>query len=169
MHDFGILLLGDQMIRPIVIFPNKVLSTPCQPVEHFDQSLENLIGDLWDTLRASKDGCGLAAPQIGVPLQVAIVDTRDFDDEVVGQSYVLINPEVMPVGYKVESDEEGCLSMPGVFLDVVRPAKIACRFVGEDKRVHGIIAEGLTARAIQHEVDHLSGVMFTKRATRTLR
>ena len=153
------------MIRPIVMFPSSVLTTPCKPVEHFDEHLHTLIQDLQDTLAATENGCGLAAPQIGVSLQVAIVDTRDCEDEIAGQAYVLINPQVMPVGDKVEIDEEGCLSMPGVFLDVVRPAKIVCKFVGEDKRVHGITAAGLTGRAIQHEVDHLAGVMFIERAT----
>jgi peptide deformylase len=141
-------------IQQIRLFGDPVLVTPASPVVDFDKELRKLVADLTDTMIAAP-GAGLAAPQIGVPLRVFVWDV----DEELGH---LINP-TLNLGEEIQEGEEGCLSFPSLSY----PTKRAMRVVAKGWNMHGepVTVEGteLLARAIQHETDHLDGVVFIDR------
>jgi len=141
-------------IQPIRLFGDPVLVTPAMPVLDFDKELRQLVSDLTETMKAAP-GAGLAAPQIGVPLRVFV---WDIDDEI-GH---LINPS-LDLSEEMQDGEEGCLSFP----DLVYETPRAFRAVAKGFNMHGepIIVEGteLLARCLQHETDHLNGVLFIDR------
>ena len=142
-------------IQPIRLFGDPVLRTPAAPVVDFDAELRRLVADLTDTMHAA-GGAGLAAPQIGVGLRV-------FTWYVDGEVGHLVNPDVTPIGDEVEEGEEGCLSIPGFRFDCRRHLYVAAtgwNMHGEPIRVEG---SHMLARAVQHEVDHLDGVLFVDR------
>lgn len=143
------------MIRPIRLFGDPVLRTPAEPVTGFDLELRNLVRDLTETM-LDAPGIGLAAPQIGVSLRVF---TYHVDDDEAGH---LINPVLALDGEEVE-DDEGCLSIPGLQF----PTPRAPRVVATGFTMHGdpVTIEGteLLARCVQHETDHLNGVLFIDR------
>ncbi|HEY4899066.1 MAG TPA: peptide deformylase [Candidatus Nanopelagicaceae bacterium] len=141
-------------IQPIRLFGDPVLTTPASPVETFDKELRNLVKDLIETMQDAP-GAGLAAPQIGVPLRVFVWDV----DEEVGH---LINPS-LSFSAELQDGEEGCLSFPDLRYDTPR----AMRVVAKGMNMHGepVTIEGTEykARAIQHETDHLDGILFIDR------
>ena len=142
-------------VTPIRLLGDPVLRTPAAPVVDFDQELRRLVADLTDTMFAA-GGAGLAAPQIGVGLRV-------FTWYVDGEVGHLVNPQVAPVGEETEEGPEGCLSIPGFTFDCRRHLYVAATGFdvhGEPVRVEG---SHLLARAVQHEVDHLDGVLFVDR------
>jgi peptide deformylase len=148
-------------VTPIRIMGDPVLRTPAAPVVDFDVQLRRLVADLTDTMH-SAGGAGLAAPQIGVGLRV-------FTWYVDGEVGHLVNPEVSPVGEETEDGPEGCLSIPGYRFDCRRHLHVVAsgwNLHGDPVRVQG--AE-LLARAIQHETDHLDGVLFVDRLDRPSR
>ena len=108
-------------------------------------------------------GIGLAAPQIGINKELLVIDVN-FEDSA-AEPLILINPEITDYGTTLNSYEEGCLSIPGVYLNVVRPSTIKLRFRDEMGRPRKMKADGLLARCIQHEMDHLKGVLFVDRVT----
>jgi peptide deformylase len=108
-------------------------------------------------------GIGLAAPQVGVPSQLLVIDL-DIE-EAATPPLVLINPEISAAGASLSTYEEGCLSIPGVYLEVLRPAEVEVSFRDEQGRPRRLRADGLLARCIQHEMDHLHGVLFVDRVT----
>ncbi len=142
-------------MTPIRLFGDPVLRTPADPVTTFDKELRRLVKDLTETMLDSA-GAGLAAPQLGVSLRVF---TYYVDDEV-GH---LVNPVVDLVGEQVQEGEEGCLSIPGLFFDCTRHLHVVAKGVN----VHGepVTIEGsdMMARCVQHETDHLDGVLFIDR------
>ena len=141
-------------LQPIRLFGDPVLRTPAAPVETFDKELRTLVADLTDTMMDAP-GVGLAAPQIGVSLRVFTY----WVDDVVGH---LINPS-LDLSDEEELGEEGCLSLPGLTYDTVR----ALRVVAKGMNMHGepVVIEGseLLARCVQHETDHLDGILFIDR------
>ena len=142
-------------VTPIRLLGDPVLRTPAAPVVDFDRELRQLVADLTDTMFAA-GGAGLAAPQIGVGLRV-------FTWFVDGEVGHLVNPEVALVGEETEEGLEGCLSIPGFTFDCRRHLYVAATGVdvhGEPVRIEG---SHLLARAVQHEVDHLDGVLFVDR------
>jgi peptide deformylase len=147
------------LLRPILRYGERPLHTPAQPVTSFDASLERLVADMIDTMYAAP-GIGLAATQIGVPLRVFVVDLsvgRNPADLV-----VMINPEfVEREGTQLE--EEGCLSVPGFNATVLRPARAVVAGFDVRQRPQQIEGKGLLARAFQHEMDHLDGLVFVDR------
>lgn len=147
------------MIRPIVRFGHPALQNPARDVEVFDAELHTLIDDMITTMYAAP-GIGLAAPQVGVPLRVCVIDLSVGKRS--GQVIELVNPEfVEREGLQLE--EEGCLSVPGFEATVARPARAVVRGrsrTGDPVTVEG---EGLLARALQHELDHLDGRLFLDR------
>lgn len=146
-------------IRPIVTHPNEILTTKCTEVTNFDSELATLLDDMYDTMIAS-DGIGLAAPQVGETIQVAIVDLGE------GQEVIeLINPEVVEIGGS-EIEVEGCLSFPDVFGEVKRPFYVKVEAQDRDGALYELEAEDYEARAILHEIDHLHGVLFTSKIIR---
>ena len=147
------------MLRPIVRYPAPVLQAPSARVEVFDAELNRLIDDMIDTMYAAP-GIGLAAPQVGVPLRVCVIDLSVGRQG--GELHVLVNPEfVEREGMQLE--EEGCLSVPSFNATVARPARATVRAQDRNGVVHEISGEGLLARALQHEIDHLDGSLFLDR------
>lgn len=162
------------MILDIVQYGHPVLRERCRPVGAVDQEVRRLADDMLETMYAAQ-GVGLAAPQVGVPLRLAVVDVA-HDPECVSflrvdgeeaaladlMPLVFINPE-LDFGPEKESDTEGCLSIREVRAEVKRPAAIKARLPQLDGRVIELETDGLLARAIQHETDHLNGVLFIDR------
>lgn len=147
------------MIRPIVRYGTPGLQAPSRTVETFDASLHTLLDDMIDTMYAAP-GIGLAAPQIGVPLRVCVIDLSIGKKS--GQVIELVNPEFTErEGMQLE--EEGCLSVPGFEATVPRPARAVV--TGHDRFGLPVTIEGtgLLARALQHELDHLDGRLFLDR------
>ena len=147
------------MLRPIVRYGASGLQAPAAPVATFDADLQTLIDDMIETMYAAP-GIGLAAPQIGVPLRVAVVDLSLGKRG--GELFTLVNPEfVERDGMQLE--EEGCLSVPGFNATVARPGRVVVRALDRQGTERTVEGTGLLARALQHELDHLDGVLFLDR------
>jgi len=151
-------------IQPILRYPHPVLKKLCSRVEIIDNSIQNLITDLLDTMRAGPGSVGVAAPQIGVTLRVCVVDvsaSRHGKDNNHGLLR-MINPEIT-AREGVAVMREGCMSVPDYTGDVDRATKITVRFREPDGDLRVVEASGFEAVAIQHEMDHLDGVLFLDR------
>lgn len=143
----------------LVYYPDPILEQECERVTEFDNKLAKLLNGMYD-LMLEADGVGLAAPQVGVAKQVAIVDVGDRNGKV-----ELINPVILEQrGEQV--GPEGCLSFPDLFGDVARAQYVKVKAQNRRGKVYVIEAKGFLARAIQHEIDHLHGVLFTSKVTR---
>jgi peptide deformylase len=143
-------------ILPIVMHPDPILEKECEKVTDFDKKLKKLLANMYDTMLEA-DGVGLAAPQVGIDLQVAVVDIGDESGTI-----ELINPEIIDAD-GTQTDLEGCLSFPGLYGEVTRPYVIKVRTQDRKGRMIEFQAEGFLARAIQHEIDHLHGILFTSK------
>jgi peptide deformylase len=149
-------------IREIRNYPDPVLRNKTSPVEKIDSSLDRLIEDMVETMHAAP-GVGLAANQVGIPLQLAVIDlSAREDDEQRHPLLVIINPEILSLeGFVTE--EEGCLSIPEYAEKVKRAARVKVRAKDRRGQTFEIEAEGLLAKALQHEIDHLNGILFVDR------
>jgi peptide deformylase len=147
------------MLRPIVKYGDKVLQAPAAPVAQFDESLHTLIDDMIQTMYAAP-GIGLAATQVGIPLQVCVIDLTVGKRG--GEVITLVNP-VFVEREGMQLEEEGCLSVPGFQATVPRAQRVVVQ--GQDRNGRPVEVEGmgLLARALQHELDHLSGHLFLDR------
>lgn len=152
-------------------YGDPVLRTKAAPVAAFDDDLRRLAKDMLDLMRAEK-GVGLAAQQVGETRAICVVDVppeADVDDRGerenpgLAMPIVLVNPEIADASKRTESCEEGCLSFPDIRAAVTRPREIRVRFRDENGAARDIRADGLVARAIQHEMDHLNGVLLADR------
>ena len=139
-----------------------VLRTPARRIGKVDDAIRDLARDMLISMYAAR-GIGLAAPQIGVHQQLLVIDLEIEDAD--SPPLVLINPEITAVGGSICTYEEGCLSIPGVYLDVVRPSVVEVSYRDAFGRPKRLKADGLMARCIQHEMDHLNGVLFVDRVT----
>jgi len=146
-------------LRPIVTYPNPVLTTPTGEVGTVDEELRALVADMVETMHAER-GVGLAANQVGVPLRLLVVDVSAGEDP--EALMVLVNPRVVSSGGR-QSGEEGCLSFPGIFEVVGRPGHVRIEASGLDGESLEIEADGFLARALLHEADHLDGKVFLDR------
>ncbi len=149
------------MVRPIVKYPEPVLQRPAAPVTEFDQELRTLVDDMFESMYAAQ-GIGLAAPQIGVPRRVTVLDLSFQKNP--EEKIVLINPEITLKQGK-QYGEEGCLSLPDIHEKVSRAASVKVRaqtVTGQWREYDG---EELLARAFQHEIDHLDGILFIFRVS----
>lgn len=146
-------------IRMVIKHPNEVLEKKCLPVTTFDKNLAVLLDDMHETMIES-DGVGIAAPQVGVAVRAAIVDFREGQEPI-----EMINPELV-LFEGAETDIEGCLSFPGIFGEVERYDHIKIKAQERDGSWYELEAEGYEARAIQHEMDHLDGILFTSKITK---
>jgi peptide deformylase len=146
-------------LRPVRIYGDPVLRQKAREVTGVDETVRQLIEDLRDTMRAY-NGVGLAANQIGVAQRVLVVDVPVDDEHRV--QLALVNPTVRQRS-GTETGEEGCLSIPGIWEDVTRARKVVVEGLDETGRAVSIPAEGYLSRALQHEVDHLDGVLFVDR------
>jgi peptide deformylase len=147
------------MVRPLVRYGQLGLTRPAAPVRTIDEQIDALIGDMVDTMYAAP-GIGLAAPQIGVNLRVAVIDLsvgKRADDLL-----TLVNPEFVD-RTNMQVEDEGCLSVPGFTAAVARPARVVVRALDRHGRPRTIEGTGLLARALQHELDHLDGALFLDR------
>ncbi|HEY7194405.1 MAG TPA: peptide deformylase [Gemmatimonadales bacterium] len=142
-------------VRTLHVLGSPVLRQQSPPVARVDDAVRQLVDDLFETMRAAK-GVGLAANQIGVAQRVAVVDIGDEDPP----PLALINPVILDRGDELETAEEGCLSIPDIFGDVERPAHIVLEALDRDGKKFRVEAHGYKARAIQHEIDHLDGILF---------
>jgi peptide deformylase len=137
----------------IVTYGNEVLRSETLPVRIIDAAAAKLAGDMLDTMRAGK-GIGLAAPQVGIPRRLFVV-------QIAGDvPRVFFNPKIVQQSVEIVKFEEGCMSLPGIYADVSRPAAIRVHAWNEKGKAFTLEADGLLARVIQHEYDHLRGVMF---------
>ena len=141
---------------------NGALRQSTRRIGKVDESIRELTKDMLRSMYAAR-GIGLAAPQVGIHKQLLVLDL-DLENPTT-PPLVLINPEISSFSASVETYEEGCLSIPGVYLNVVRPAAIVLSFRDEMGRPRKMKADGLMARCIQHEMDHLEGVLFVDRVT----
>ncbi len=139
---------------------DRVLRQPAKRVAKVDDSLRQLIRDMLQTMY-SEDGIGLAAPQVGINKQLLVIDVNFEEAET--PPLVMINPVIKSVSPTIDVDQEGCLSIPGVFLDVKRPVEVEVAYKDENGRPQRLKATDLLARAILHEMDHLNGVLFVDR------
>jgi len=148
-------------IREIIILPDKQLRLVSKPIEKVTPEIRKLADDMLETMYAAP-GIGLAAIQVAQPLRLITMDLakRDENGEASPRPRVFINPEIIARSEEMSVYEEGCLSIPEYYEEVERPAKVRVRFTDLDGEVHEEDAEGLFATCIQHEVDHLNGVLF---------
>ncbi len=142
-------------VRTLHLLGSPVLRQKSPTVPKVDDAVRRLVDDLFETMRAAK-GVGLAANQIGVARRVAVVDIGVDDPP----ALVLINPVIIERGDEAESAEEGCLSIPEIFGDVTRAVRIVVEALDQDGSRARVEASGYKARAIQHEIDHLDGILF---------
>lgn len=152
------------MILPIYLYGQPVLRKQAEEIENTPE-LKQLIADMFETLTAA-EGCGLAAPQIGKPWRLFVVDGSELGEdypECKDFKRVFINPELIEESEQTCTYSEGCLSLPGISENVVRPETIVLRFLDENFEEHEETFTGFQARIVQHEYDHLEGHVFTDR------
>ena len=166
------------MILEIVKYGHPTLRQKGTPIEKITPEIKRLIADMLETMR-ERHGVGLAAQQVGHALQLTVIDVREVTDrpstlELNGKTadvdeimpLVLINPEIKPSGEPVAGGE-GCLSFPEIYAEISRPGSVDVRALNEKLKPVEFRAGGLLSRAIQHEVDHLNGILFIDRMTKT--
>ena len=144
-------------VRDILILPDKRLRAVSMPVAKIDAATRKLVEEMFETMYTAP-GIGLAAIQIGEPKRVVTMDLAKKDDP--KQPQVFINPELIDKSDEKNVHEEGCLSIPEFYEEVERPAQVKIRYLDLDGKSHEIEANGLLATCIQHEIDHLNGVLF---------
>lgn len=155
-------------VLDIITFPDKLLRTECSPLEDVTDQTRHLFDDMIATMYDA-NGIGLAAIQVGIPNRVITVDiTRDEETEVQDPLF-LANPEIILRSDEVSTHEEGCLSIPGQFAEVQRPAEITVRYLDYHGKPREMAADGLMATVLQHEIDHLNGVLFIDHLSRLRR
>lgn len=144
-------------LRPILIAPDPALRCKARAVGPADMAgLRALLPAMFATMYHAP-GIGLAAPQIGVSLRVVVIDLGEEGDR---RPLVLINPEILARSEQLAAREEGCLSLPGQYAEIVRPASVRVRYLDGEGQAHEAEADDLLATCIQHEIDHLDGVLF---------
>jgi peptide deformylase len=149
-------------IRPILTAPDPRLKAVSAAVEKVNGEIRTLVQDMVDSMYAA-DGIGLAAVQIGVPRRVIVMDLRqDEDGQKTGKKNwrVFINPKILWASDEMATYEEGCLSVPELYEDVERPARVRAEYLDLDGKRIEIEADGMLATCLQHEMDHLEGVLF---------
>ena len=161
-------------IRPIFETPDPVLRQISRPVETFDPELKTLIADMFETMYAAP-GIGLAAVQVGVPIRLLVIDLQEPEDPddpkspVVKDPRVFINPEILWHSDHEVPYTEGCLSVPEQYAEVMRPDRIRARWRDSDGNNYEEEIDGLLAVCLQHEMDHLNGVLFIDHLSRLKR
>ena len=173
-------------IREILEVPDPRLKTVSAPVVAFDEELKTLVADMFETMYAA-NGIGLAAIQVGVPLRALVIDLQPEDPDAEpeectahgGHSHthrplkkeprVFVNPQILDPAEELNTYQEGCLSVPEIYADVDRPKACRVRWQDLDGNVHEEAMEGLLATCIQHEMDHLEGILFIDHLSRLKR
>ncbi len=153
-------------IKPLIILPDPILRQVSKPVEQVDVEISRLADDMLDTMYDAP-GIGLAAIQIGVPRRMLVIDVSREDEE--NKPLVFINPEVVASSEERSVYEEGCLSIPDYYAEVERPATVTVNYIDRDGKPQTVEADGLLATCLQHEIDHLNGVLFIDHISRLKR
>jgi peptide deformylase len=153
-------------LRNILILPDKRLRLVCEPVKTIDREIKTLVADMFETMYEAP-GIGLAAIQVGVPRRVVTMDLAKKEEEKAPR--VLVNPEILWTSEEKATYEEGCLSIPEFYEEVERPAQVRVKYLDLEGRVHELEASGLLATCLQHEIDHLNGVLFIDHISRLKR
>lgn len=147
-------------LLPIVIVPDEILRQSAKPVDRVNTAIERLLDDMLETMYAAP-GIGLAAPQIGQSIRAAVVDLADRSaPHHPSEPLKMINPEIIAKSEEWNVYDEGCLSIPGVSGEVTRPKTVRVRYTEPNGKTVELDADGLLATCIQHEIDHLNGVLF---------
>ncbi|NKL02456.1 peptide deformylase [Rhizobium leguminosarum bv. viciae] len=144
-------------IKPLIILPDPVLRQLSKPVERVDSDLQRLADDMLETMYDAP-GIGLAAIQVGVPRRMLVIDIAREGEE--KQPQVFINPEIVKSSDERSVYEEGCLSIPDYYAEVERPATVSVKYLDRNGKEQTVEADGLLATCLQHEIDHLNGVLF---------
>lgn len=158
-------------IRRIIEVPDPLLRQKSTPVESVDDETRTLIADMFETMYAAP-GIGLAAIQVGVPKRILVIDLQEPAEEggePVSDPRIFINPEILEHSDQEVPYTEGCLSVPDQFADVDRPDRIRARWLDEQGEPHEEMLEGLLATCLQHEMDHLEGILFIDHLSRLKR
>lgn len=160
-------------ILPILEAPDPRLRTISTPVEEIDDALQQLIDDMFETMYAAP-GIGLAAIQVGVPKRLLVIDLQEPESDEEGapavkRPMVFINPRILDGSPELSIYNEGCLSVPDQFAEVERPATVRVSWMDRDGRIREETLDGLLATCIQHEMDHLEGVLFIDHLSRLKR
>ena len=153
-------------IKPLIILPDPVLRQLSKPIERVDADLKRLADDMLETMYDAP-GIGLAAIQIGVPRRMLVIDISREDEE--KQPRVFINPQIIKSSNERSVYEEGCLSIPDYYAEVERPAAVTVKYLDRDGKEQTAEADGLLATCLQHEIDHLNGVLFIDHISRLKR
>ncbi|QKV19426.1 peptide deformylase [Oricola thermophila] len=143
--------------RSLVLLPDPVLRQKSKPVERVDDDIRRFADDMLETMYEAP-GIGLAAIQVGEPIRLLVMDVSKDDEE--KSPFVLINPEIVSTGDETSTYEEGCLSIPDYYAEVERPATVTVNYVDRDGKQRTMDADGILATCVQHEIDHLNGVLF---------
>jgi peptide deformylase len=158
-------------ILPIIETPDPRLRTISTPVEAIDDDLQRLIDDMFDTMYDAP-GIGLAAIQVGVPKRLLVIDLQEPEEEEVEpvkRPLVFINPQILEGSEEITVYNEGCLSVPEQYAEVERPASIRASWMDRDGRIREERIDGLLATCLQHEMDHLEGILFIDHLSRLKR
>ncbi len=153
------------MVLPIYTLGQPVLRQVAEDIDPKDESIQQLVRDMYDTLEKS-DGIGLAAPQVGQSVRVVVINLdllkKDYP-EYEGYIHTFYNPYIVEYDGKIESSDEGCLSLPGLHENVKRPSRVHVTYIDDEFQKHDEWVDGYLARVMQHEFDHLDGKVYTDR------
>ena len=145
------------MLRKILTEPDPILRKKCEPLEKVDAETKKLMDDMLETMYAAP-GIGLAAIQVGILKRLVVIDISKGEEE--KKPVFLINPQIIHQSKKTSIYEEGCLSLPGQFAEIERPAECILKYIDYNGKEKELKADGLLATCVQHEVDHLNGILF---------
>ena len=145
------------MLRKILTEPDPILRKKCEPLEKVDTETKKLMDDMLETMYAAP-GIGLAAIQVGILKRLVVIDISKGEEE--KKPVFLINPQIIHQSKKTSIYEEGCLSLPGQFAEIERPAECILKYIDYNGKEKELKADGLLATCVQHEVDHLNGILF---------
>jgi peptide deformylase len=160
-------------VLPVIVAPHKLLAQTCAPLKGVDAGVRTTLDNMLATLYAA-DGAAIAAPQVGILERVVVMDLGEAKpdgkrDYQVKKPEFLINPEIVWRSDETKPYQEGCLSIPGIYAEVQRPAQVRVRYLDREGELREVAWDGLHAVVIQHEIDHLDGVLFTKHLSRLQR
>ncbi|MBD0413360.1 peptide deformylase [Oryzicola mucosus] len=153
-------------IKPLIILPDPLLRQVSKPVERVDERVRAFAGDMLETMYDAP-GIGLAAIQVGEPIRMLVIDLAKEGET--PEPHVFINPEIVQSAEERSVYEEGCLSIPDYYAEVERPASVRVTYLDRDGKPQEMNAEGLMATCLQHEIDHLDGVLFIDHISRLKR
>ena len=145
------------MLRKILTEPDPILRKKCEPLEKVDAETKKLMDDMLETMYAAP-GIGLAAVQVGILKRLVVIDISKAEEN--KKPIFLINPQIIRQSKKTSVYEEGCLSLPGQFAEIERPAECTLKYIDYNGKEKELKADGLLATCVQHEVDHLNGILF---------